>query len=67
MEILDTGQPSKDVKLLDNSYYFYVTIMMDDIRTTIIQVKLLISGKLQCYLDLVKQVEVHKQLKTSKH
>ena len=59
MEILDTGQPSEDVKLLDNSYYFYVAIVMDDIRTTIIQVKLLISRKLQCYLDLVKQVEVH--------
>ena len=59
MEILDTGRPSKDGKLLDNSYYFYVTIVMDGIWTTIFQVKLLTSGKLQCYLDLVKQVEVH--------
>ena len=55
MEIWDTGQPSED-KLLDN---IYVAMVMDDIRTTIIQVKLLISGKLQCYLDLVKQVEIH--------
>ena len=59
MEILDTGRPSEDGKLLDNSYYSYVAIVMDDIRTTIFQVKLLTSVKLQCYLDLVKQVEVH--------
>ena len=55
IEMLHTDRPSEDVKLLDNSY-FYVAIVMDDIRTTIYQVKLLISGKLQC---LVKQLEVH--------
>ena len=46
--MLDTDRPSEDIKLLDNSYsyYFYVAIVMDDIQTTIYQVKLLISGKL---------------------
>ena len=49
---MDTGQPSEDVKLLDNSYYFYVAIVMDDIRTTIIQVKYSYQGNCNVILTL---------------